>query len=413
MRSKLERSIDMKNVRVGFIGLGNRGKSLLDVVLAQNESVTAVCDLYADRAESAANKVEEKSGKRPAEYTDYKKLLADESVDAVVISCAWEDHVMIAVDAMRAGKAVGLEVGGAYSVHQCWELVKTYEETKVPFMFLENCCFGRRELMALNMVELGLFGKIVHCSGGYHHDLREEIAFGRENRHYRLRNYLTRNCENYPTHELGPIAKVLKINNGNRMVSLTSTASKAEGLHDYALRKKPDDEFLCNAQVNQGDVVTTVIKCANGETIVLTLDTTLPRFYSRGFTVRGTRGMYEEATDSVFLDNGEDSKYDWNWRANKVGNAASYTDEYDHPIWKKYIEEGVQGGHDGMDYLEFKFFFDALRNGKPMPVDVYDAASWMVITALSEVSIANGSAPVEIPDFTEGKWLRGVVKEEL
>ena len=413
MRSKLERSIDMENVRVGFIGLGNRGKSLLDVVLAQKESVTAVCDLYADRAESAANKVEEKSGKRPAEYTDYKKLLADESVDAVVISCAWEDHVMIAVDAMRAGKAVGLEVGGAYSVHQCWELVKTYEETKVPFMFLENCCFGRRELMALNMVELGLFGKIVHCSGGYHHDLREEIAFGRENRHYRLRNYLTRNCENYPTHELGPIAKVLKINNGNRMVSLTSTASKAEGLHDYALRKKPDDEFLCNAQVNQGDVVTTVIKCANGETIVLTLDTTLPRFYSRGFTVRGTRGMYEEATDSVFLDNGEDSKYDWNWRANKVGNAASYTDEYDHPIWKKYIEEGVQGGHDGMDYLEFKFFFDALRSGKPMPVDVYDAASWMVITALSEVSIANGSAPVEIPDFTEGKWLRGVVREEF
>ena len=403
----------MKNVRVGFIGLGNRGKSLLDVVLAQNESVTAVCDLYADRAESAANKVEEKSGKRPTEYTDYKKLLADESVDAVVISCAWEDHVIIAVDAMKAGKAVGLEVGGAYSVHQCWELVKTQEATGVPFMFLENCCFGRRELMVLNMVEKGLFGKVVHCSGGYHHDLREEIAFGRENRHYRLRNYLSRNCENYPTHELGPIAKVLGINKGNRMVSLTSTASKAEGLHDYALRKKPDDEFLCNAQVNQGDVVTTVIKCANGETIVLTLDTTLPRFYSRAFTVRGTRGMYEEATDSVFLDNGEDSKYDWSWRANKVGNAASYTDEYDHPIWKKYIEEGVQGGHDGMDYLEFKFFFDALRNDKPMPVDVYDAASWMVITTLSESSIANGSAPVEIPDFTEGKWQRCIVEENI
>ena len=403
----------MKNARVGFIGLGNRGKSLLDVVLAQNETVSAVCDLYADRTENAANKVEEKTGKRPTEYTDYKKLLLDESVDAVVISCAWEDHVVIAVDAMRAGKAVGLEVGGAYSVHQCWELVKTYEETKTPFMFLENCCFGRRELMVLNMVEKGLFGKVVHCSGGYHHDLREEIAFGRENRHYRLRNYLSRNCENYPTHELGPIAKVLNINKGNRMISLTATASKAEGLHDYVLRKKPDDEFLCNAQVNQGDVVTTVIKCANGETIVLTLDTTLPRFYSRGFTVRGTCGMYEEATDSVFLDNGEDSKYDWSWRANKVGCAKEYTDEYDHPIWKAYLEEGVKGGHDGMDYLEFKFFFDALKNDKPMPVDVYDAASWMVITALSEISIANGSAPVEIPDFTEGKWLRCIVEENI
>lgn len=403
----------MKDIKVAFIGLGNRGDSLLNVVLSQNENVTAVCDLYADRAEKAANKVEEKTGKRPIEYTDYKELLKSDDVNTVVVSCAWEDHVKIAIDAMKAGKAIGLEVGGAYSIHQCWELVRTYEETGTPFMFLENCCFGRRELMALNMVELGVFGKVVHCSGGYHHDLRNEIAYGRENRHYRLRNYLARNCENYPTHELGPIAKVLNINKGNRMLSLTATASKAEGLHDYVLRNKSDDEFLCNAQVNQGDIVTTVIKCANGETIVLTLDTTLPRFYSRGFTVRGTRGMYEEATDSIFLDNGEDSKFDWNWRANKVGNAANYTEEYEHPIWKRYLEEGVQGGHDGMDYLEFKFFFDALRNDKPMPVDVYDAAAWMSITALSENSIANGSAPVEIPDFTDGKWSRCIIKEEI
>ena len=403
----------MKDIKIAFIGLGARGNSLLDVVLAQKEEVTAVCDLYADRAEKAANNVEEKTGKRPVEYTDYKLLLKSDDVNTVVVSCAWEDHVKIAIDAMKAGKAIGLEVGGAYSIHQCWELVRTYEETGTPFMFLENCCFGRRELMVLNMVELGAFGKVVHCAGGYHHDLRSEIAYGRENRHYRLRNYLARNCENYPTHELGPIAKVLNINKGNRMLSLTATASKAEGLHDYVLRNKPDDEFLCSAQVNQGDVVTTVIKCANGETIVLTLDTTLPRFYSRGFTVRGTRGMYEEATDSIFLDNGEDSKFDWSWRANKVGNAANYTEEYEHPIWKRYLEEGVQGGHDGMDYLEFKFFFDALRNDKPMPVDVYDAAAWMSITALSEISISNGSAPVEIPDFTDGKWSRCIIKEEI
>lgn len=403
----------MKNINVAYIGYGERGRALLELVLEQVDAIGAVCDIYEDRAEACAKAVEESRGVRPAVYTDYKAAIADESVNVVMILTAWESHIPIALEAMRAGKAVALEVGGAYSVEDCWKLVRTQESTGVPFMFLENCCFGRRELMVLNMVEQGLFGKVVHCSGGYHHDLREEIAFGRENRHYRLRNYLSRNCENYPTHELGPIAKVLGINKGNRMVSLTSTASKAEGLHDYALRKKPDDAFLCGAQVNQGDVVTTVIKCANGETIVLTLDTTLPRFYSRAFTVRGTRGMYEEATDSVFLDNGEDSKYDWSWRANKVGNAASYTDEYDHPIWKKYIEEGVQGGHDGMDYLEFKFFFDALRNDKPMSVDVYDAASWMVITTLSESSIANGSAPVEIPDFTEGKWQRCIVEENI
>ncbi len=401
----------MKDIRVAFIGLGARGSVLLELVLDQGENVVAVCDLYADRAQSAADMVEKKLGARPAVYLNYKDVMSDENVNTVVISCAWEDHIEIAVAAMKAGKAVGMEVGGAYSVHECWELVRTYEEMKVPFMFLENCCFGRRELMVLNMAELGVLGTIVHCSGGYHHDLREEIASGRENRHYRLRNYISRNCENYPTHELGPIAKILGINQGNRMVSLTSTASKAEGLHEYTLKNKSDDDFLCNAHINQGDIVTTVIKCANGETIVLTLDTTLPRFYSRGFTVRGTKGMYEEATDSIYLDRPEDIALDWSWISSQVGNADKYAEEYEHPIWKKFMEEGVRGSHGGMDYLEFKAFFECLREDKPMPVDVYDAASWMVISVLSEVSIANGSAPVEIPDFTEGKWLRGVIAE--
>ena len=403
----------MKDIRIGFIGLGQRGSSLLELVLSMNENIVAVCDLYDDRMEKAANKVEEKLGVRPVSYKNYKDLLADENVNTVVVSCAWEDHADIAINAMKAGKAVGLEVGGAYSVRQCWELVKTWEEMRVPFMFLENCCYGRRELMVLNMVEQGVFGKIVHCSGGYHHDLREEIASGREIRHYRLRNYLSRNCENYPTHELGPIAKILNINNGNRMVSLTATASKAEGLHEYFLKTRSDDEFLCNVQVNQGDVVTTVIKCANGETIVLTLDTTLPGFYTRAFNVRGTKGRYDDLTDSIFLDRKEDIDHEWEWKSHGVGNAAQYTEQYEHPIWKQFLEDGVQGGHGGMDYLEFKAFFEALRADAPMPIDVYDAASWMVITALSEKSIAMGSMPVEIPDFTEGKWLRNIIKEEI
>ena len=394
----------MKNINVAYIGYGERGRALLGLVLEQVDAISAVCDIYEDRAEACAKAVEENRGVRPAVYTDYKDAIADENVNVVMILTAWESHIPIALEAMRAGKAVALEVGGAYSVEDCWELVRTQESTGVPFMFLENCCFGRRELMIKNMVELGLFGRIVHCSGGYQHDLREEIAFGVENRHYRLRNYLSRNCENYPTHELGPIARILGINKGNRMVSLTSTASCAAGMHEYILANKSDDEALINAEFAQGDVVTTVIKCARGETITLTLDTTLPRFYSRGFTVRGTKGMYEEATDSVFLDRQEDRAYDWTWVKNKVGNADEYAREYEHPIWKQFLEDGVRGGHGGMDYLELKAFFDALRADAPMPIDVYDAAAWMAITALSEISIANGSAPVEIPDFTSGRW---------
>ena len=391
----------MEKVRIGFIGLGARGKGLLkDIVLENGKAVvTAVCDIYSDRTAEGVKIVEDKTGVKPFASDDYRDIVVRPDVDAIVIASAWESHIPIAIAAMEAGKKVGMEVGGAYTVEQCFDLVRCSERTGVPLMLLENCCYGRRELMVRNMVELGVLGEIVHCSGGYMHDLREEIAFGKENRHYRLRNYKNRNCENYPTHELGPIAKVLGINRGNRMLSLTSTASKARGLHEYIMNNKADDTELVGTQFNQGDIVTTVIKCAGGETITLTLDTTLPRAYSRGFTVRGTKGMYEEATDSVFIDGDEHFPGRKMW-----GNFDKYVEKYEHPIWKAYKESGVQGSHDGMDWLEFDRFFDALLENRPFEIDVYDAACWMCITALSEQSIALGSMPVAIPDFTAGAW---------
>lgn len=395
----------MKNLNVGIIGLGNRGYWLMkDVILLMpGIKVTAVCDVYEDRNEKAAALTEELCGHRPAMETDYKKLIARDDVDIVVITCTWEGHVQIAIEAMEAGKAVGMEVGGAYSIKQCWDLVDTYEKTKTPFMFLENCCYGRRELMALNMVQQGLFGDVVHCRGAYMHDLREEVSKGEENRHYRLRNYIHRNCENYPTHELGPIAKILQINHGNRMLSLTSMSSKASGLHEYIKDRIPDNNTLSHTTFAQGDVVNTMIKCAGGETILLTLNTTLPRFYSRDFTVCGTKGMYEEENDSVYLDKKYTLEEEMEWKK-FWGNAKEYEEEYDHPIWKKFLNDGVHGGHGGMDWLVFEAFFDSIRNNTLCPIDVYDAASWMCITALSEESIALGGQPVAVPDFTNGAW---------
>lgn len=219
----------MGKLKIGVIGLGARGSSLLRDVMLEIDKVEVIylCDLYEDRIEIGKKSVFEKYGKEPMGTTDYKDVINCPDVEAIVVTAAWEAHIPICIDAMNAGIPVATEVGGAYSLDQCWELVHTYERTKSKFMMLENCCYGKRELQILNMVEQGLFGEIVHVEGGYCHDLRSEIAFGEENRHYRLRNYLNRNCENYPTHELGPLARVLGINHGNRMVSLTSTASKA------------------------------------------------------------------------------------------------------------------------------------------------------------------------------------------
>lgn len=394
-------------VRVGVVGLGHRGLWVVRETLLPNERyrVTAVCDLYTDRVEEAQKAVTDTGAPKPFGTTDYRKLLTRDDVDAVLVMCSWETHVAVSVAALRAGKPVGMEVGGAYTVEECWDLVRAQEESGTPFMFLENCCYGRREMMVMNMVDQGVLGDVMHCSGSYEHDLRHEVSHGKEMRHYRLRNYIHRNCENYPTHELGPIAQVLRINRGNRMLYLTSTASSAKGLHAYIAEKKADDAELLNTTFRQGDVVTTVIKCANGETIRLTLGTTLPRFYSRNFTVCGTRGMYEENSDSVFLDCEEHRKVEWNWLKEQGGNADQYVEQYDHPVWKKFLSDGVRGGHGGMDWLVYDEFAACLLEDRPFPIDVYDAAAWMVITPLSEASIARGSAPVDIPDFTNGMWI--------
>lgn len=392
-----------KTIKFGMIGFGARGTGLLKDVLVdmhkEDVLLTAVCDIYSDRAENAADIVEKAGYERPFVTTDYKEVLKIADLDAVVISTAWEAHIEIAVAAMKAGLYVGLEVGGAYNIEDCWELVNTHEKTGVHCMLLENCCYGKSEMMTLNMVRRGVLGEIVHCEGGYHHDLRQEIADGKENRHYRLRNYINRNCENYPTHELGPIAKILDINNGNRLVSLTSFSSCAKGLHEYVVDRKGADHPLAKVNFAQGDNVVTVIKCVGGETIVITLDTTLPRAYSRDFTVRGTKGGYFGANDCFFLDK-EHESYEWNSKG-LWGNAESYEEKYMHSVWKEYEP---RGGHSGMDWLVFHAFFEAVKDNKRPPIDVYDAATYMCIAALSEQSIAKGSVTVDIPDFTRGKW---------
>lgn len=395
-----------QRISLGVIGLGNRGSYLLQNVLLPMKKfrVAAVCDLYQDRAEKAADLVERQTGERPLLAVDYQELLACKELEAVLISASWEAHVPAALAAMRAGKAVACEVGGAASVEECWELVRTYEQTGTPIMLLENCCYGRDELMVLHMVREGVFGELVHCEGGYRHDLRSEVAFGRENRHYRLAHYLMRNCENYPTHELGPIAKLLSIGRGNRMLTVSSTASKSAGMHHYLKENKGERDALSHAHFAQGDVVTTVIRCAQGQTITLTLDTTLPRYYSRGLHVQGTKAMFTEENRSLFID-GEHNGDEFCWQK-QWNNIEQYRGQYEHRIWRRYLEEGVQEGHDGIDWLVLSAFAECVRNGTPAPIDVYDMAAWMSVTALSEQSIALGGQPLAMPDFTCGRWLR-------
>lgn len=393
-----------ENVRIGVIGISGRGSGMLRELLAvPGVTVPAVCDKYEDRAQRGGEIVKEVTGNEATVYLDYKELLARDDIDAVLACTTWITHARIAVDAMRAGKHVAFEVGGAASIEECWQMVRTSEETGKFCMLLENCCYDRNEMALFNMVRQNLFGEIVHVQGGYQHDLRDEISLGRENRHGRLFNFQHRNGELYPTHQLGPISKLLSINRGNRFLTLTSMASKSRGLNVWIKEHKGEDYDLADYNFNEGDIVTTMIKCANGETILLTHDCSLPRPYSRGYRIQGTKGIYMEDGQQIYLDgvtvdSGKHWSHDWH-------PFESFRDQYEHPLWTKYSTEGIHAGHGGMDFLVLSAFADAVKEGGKPPIDVYDTAAWMAVTCLSEQSIALGSQPVAVPDFTNGMWI--------
>jgi Glycosyl hydrolase 109, C-terminal domain/Oxidoreductase family, NAD-binding Rossmann fold len=389
-------------VKVAFIGLGGRGLSLLKsciLRMPEDVEVVAVCDNYKDRTDAGKKAVMKSTrGNVPIASTNYKDVIGLKEVDCVIIATSWEDHIKIAIEAMKLGKFVSMEVGGAYTLQDCYDLVQAYEETGQHCMLLENCNYGEYELMVLNMVKKGLFGEIVFCEGGYMHDLRREISDGEKNRHYRLRNYKSRNCENYPTHEIGPIAKVIKINNGNRFLNLTSFGSKSVGLKDYIKRNRSNNQDLMNTEFKQNDIIVTVLRCHNGETVTIFLDTTLPRYYSRRFTIRGTRGMYMEDGNLVYMDGMPENL------GRLRDNGKKFSKKYGHDLWSKKNKKYRKYGHGGMDWFVLRAFIETVKQDAYPPIDVYDTVTYMAITALSQLSLENNSSSVEFPDFTGGKW---------
>lgn len=394
--------------KIGVIGVGSRGGSLLNTLLATGDcEITAIADLYPDRVEKAQEKVEQKTGKRPAGYPNGKALIDGADVEAVLLSCDWEEHIPLAIYAMKKKKIVASEVAGAYSIKDCWDLVDAYEETKTPIMLMENCCFDEFELLATNCYRHGLLGEIVYAHGCYGHDLREEIEGGNVNRHYRLRNYLNRNVENYPTHELGPIAKALDINRGNRILYVQSSSSRPGwNLDRYESDPRCPDPTLKGKHFAQADVVSSFLGTEKGQLISIRLDTSLPRYYSREFTLRGTEGL--AFADGKIILSEKDGPlpeiYDTYSFYEKYHGCSDKYNDYLPAIWRQSAEEIADLGHGGMDYIEFKEFFRCLQNGLEMPIDVYDMATWMAVTPLSEESLKQNGARQEMPDFTRGKY---------
>ena len=296
MDNKKSRSPNDK-VRLGIIGLGGRGTVLLkDILNLSGVEISALCDIVEENLIKAQDLVMQSGQPRPAGYGDdhysYLEMLEKEDLDGTVIATSWEWHLPISIDCMKAGVYSAFEVGPASSVNQCWRLVRTYEETGVPCMLLENYCYFRENMMVLNMVRQGLFGELIHCKCGYGHDLRKRLVLGKgtgpnplSNSNsvakgegdYRSMHNQYREGELYPTHGIGPVAQFLGIQRGNRFSYLTSTATKVRGLGKWSEENLPPGHPRREINWKQGDIVTTTIKCQNGESVVITFDTRLPR----------------------------------------------------------------------------------------------------------------------------------------
>jgi predicted dehydrogenase len=389
-------------VRVGIVGTGGRGRSLLRILLGLGGvEIPALCDVNRQHLDLAAGMITKAGRAKPEGYAKdeyaFRQLLDRDDLDAVIIATPWEWHTTMAVHGMKARKYVGVEVPAAITLEECWELVTVNEETGVPCMMLENWSFRRDNLAVLNMIRRGLLGETMHCHCSYSHDCMG-FFFDREgNPRWPGRHRIKRNADQYPTHALGPVISWMGITRGDQYASLTSVATKSAGINAYFTRKLGPEHLAARRTYAQGDVVTTVIKTRRGKTIVVNNDMQLPRPYDNRWTIQGTGGIYNEQRAAVYIEGRSPRSHQWE-------PFEPYQKEFDHAWWRSLGEKEARLGHGGTDTLELMKFLEAVRKKGPTPIDVYESVAMSVIVALSERSIQAGSAPVPCPDFTRGAW---------
>jgi len=391
-------------VRIGFIGLGNRGPGAVSrMSKIDGVEIKALCDIRPEKAEKAKSLLANTSH-RPDMYTagenDWKKVCERKDIDLIYIATPWSLHAPMAVYAMEHGKHAASEVPAAVTLEECWQLVETSEKTKKHCMILENCCYDFFELMTLNMARQGYFGEIVHTEGAYIHALLES-NFEKEGYYdmWRLKENM-RNGSLYPTHGLGPIAQVLDVNRGDRMDYLTSMSSNDFMMGAKAKELAATDSFYKPFENKgyRGNMNTTTIRTVKGKTMMIQHDVTSPRPYSRIHLVSGTKGTALKYPEPPRISNGHSGWLD-------ETEFKALEEKYAPPIVKRVGELAKQiGGHGGMDFLMDWRLIDCLRNGLPLDIDVYDAAAWSAVAPLTEKSVANRSNAVDVPDFTAGSW---------
>jgi predicted dehydrogenase len=388
-------------VRIGYVGIGGQGSGHVENLLKiQGCRITAVCDIRPARTDWATKVITEAGHPAPAAYTrgpqDFVRMCETEDLDLVYNATPWEFHVPIMLAAMKNGKHTATEVPAAMNLDDCWAIVSAAEKYQKHCLLMENCNYDRMEMMVFNMVKQGVFGDVLHAEGGYLHDLRS-IKFADEGEGLWRRAWATKlNGNLYPTHGLGPVANCLDINRGDRFDYLVSMSGPSRGLQNWAADHYSADSPKRHEAYVLGDVNTSLIKTANGKTIMVQHCTNLPRPYSRIHIVQGTKGLFEGYPNRAYIEG--------RGKADQWVDASALLAEFEHPLWKEIAAAAQGAGHGGMDFIEDYRLIKCLREGTPTDQTVYDAAALSAVVHLSCQSVAKRGQPMEFPDFTKGRW---------
>lgn len=387
-------------VRIGFIGVGNRGGAALRrYVHMEGVEIKAICDLKEELVKRGQSYLQNNNLPPATEYVGeeaWKEVCERDDIDLIYVCTDWLSHTPMAVYAMEKGKHVAIEVPAAVTIEECWQLVNTAEKTRKHCMMLENCCYDFFELTTLNMAQQGVFGELVHGEGAYIHDLRSQL---KNLEGWRVKFYETYTGNPYPTHGLGPICQTMNIHRGDKMDFLVSVSSDQFGISSYLKELYGEESPESRIKYTLGDMNTTIIRTVKGKTIMVQHDVTSPRPYSRLHTLCGTKGYAQKYPTPLIAIEPDSHQF---LTKEKFDNLMK---EYEHPFIKEIGEKAKKvGGHGGMDYIMDYRLIYCLRNGLPLDMDVYDAAEWSCLVELTKISTTNGGHPVKIPDFTRGDW---------
>ena len=417
-----------RNVRVGFIGVGQRGTAAVHrVSMIPGVEIVALCDKNPVAVEKNLKWLADSKYRIvPKKYIGdeaYKELCDFGECDVVYCATPWALHQPVAMRGLLGGKVALVEVTSALTVDECWELVEASEKYRIPCMQLENCVYGESELLELNLARLGMFGEINHAEGAYIHDLREMIPSVNNNmtleHEWRYDENMVHKGNRYPTHGLVPICQTMGVNRGDRFDFLVSLENGPHNVNFEVFKHEvlgDDDPRKKDAPAEMGDMNTTLIKTVNGKSIMVQHDVSSPRPYSRACLISGTRGIVRDYPfQCAFEEKCFDRKaHSWYSEA----DAAKVREKYMHPMWRDVSDMAKKvGGHGGMDFIMDLRWAWCLQNGEPLDMDVYDLAATSCICELTETSVRKGSKPVSIPDFTRGNWRNvkpwGVVNVDL